>query len=180
MDNKTFLEKVYSLIGLTYDECVCDAVIRNALEISFSGTNWLFRSINNSGKYRYLTKRVVCGGGEEPPPGAIVFKIDESKTPSGYSTGPDAYHCGVVDYDGFVIHSSPKTGVRKDTKSRWIEWDYWGLMKQVSYEDVCDRINSVNSNRGDSNVTVDSISYGIEDLSDRELLEEIYRAVVRD
>lgn len=180
MNSKIFLEKVYSLIGLPYVECVCDAVIRNALGISFSGTNWLFRSVNNSGKYKYLTKRVMCGGGEEPPPGAVVFKIDESKTPKGYKTGPDAFHCGVVDYDGFVIHSSPKTGVRKDYNSRWNEWDYWGLMKQVNYENVSDRIDSWNSDRGNSDVTADSVFYGVESLTDRELLEAIYNSVVRD
>ena len=178
MHNLSFLNKVKNLIGMTYDECVCDAIIRRALNISFQGTNWLFRSINNSSKYRYLTERHACGDGITPPPGAVVFKIDETKTPKGYDTGPDAYHCGVVDVDGYVIHSSPKTGVRKDVTSRWNEWDYWGLMKQVEYSD-----ENVSVGSGDgvnSDVATDGFSDYCETLTDRELLESIYRAVVRD
>lgn len=174
MLNNLFLERCKTLIGMTYDSCVCDAVIRRALNINFKGTNWLFRSINNSSKYRYLTERHACGDGTTPPPGAVVFKIDETKTPKGYETGPDAYHCGVVDADGYVIHSSPKTGVRKDTTSRWTEWDYWGLMKQVEYSDEDVSIGS--GNGGNS----DEVSDYCETLTDRELLEAIYRAVVKD
>lgn len=170
MKNIDFLEKVVALIGYAYDTCDCKDVIAKALGIRFAGTNWLFRSINNSSKYRYLVERHACGDGTTPPPGAVVFKIDETKTPKGYETGPDAYHCGVVDIDGYVIHSSPKTGVRKDMLSRWTEWDYWGLMKQVEYSD-----NEVNSD-----VDIDEVSDYCETLTDRELLEAIYRAVVKD
>lgn len=173
MRNTDFVKECNSLIGLSYSQCVCDAVIRRALNISFAGTNWLFRSIKNSSKYRYVTELHVCGDGFAPPPGAVVFKIDETKTPKGYETGPDAYHCGVVDYDGYVIHSSPKTGVRKDMTSRWTEWDYWGLMKQVEYSDEDVSVGS--GDGGNSNV-----SDYCETLTDRELLEAIYRAVVKD
>lgn len=178
MKSNIFLDKVRELIGISYHCCDCAAVIRKSLNIAFSGTNWLFRSINNSPKYRYIKERHACGDGSTPPPGAVVFKIDETKTPEGYSTGPDAYHCGVVDEDGYVIHSSPKTGVRKDMTSRWTDWDYWGLMKQVEYsnENVSDR----SSDRGDSASTSDSISNYCESLTDREILEAIYRAVVKD
>lgn len=174
MNNLSFLNNVKKLIGKTYDECVCDALIRRALNISFKGTNWLFRSIKNSSKYRYLIERHACGDGTTPPPGAVVFKIDESKTPKGYDSGPDAYHCGVVDMDGYVIHSSPKTGVRKDMTSRWTDWDYWGLMKQVEYTDENDSVGIEDNEKSD-------IFYDYcETLTDRELLESIYRAVVRD
>lgn len=178
MNNILFLHEVKNLIGLSYDNCVCDAVIRRALNISFKGTNWLFRSINNSSKYRYLIKRHACGDGTTPPPGAVVFKVDESKTPKGYETGPDAYHCGVVDEDGFVIHSSPKTGVRKDMTSRWTDWDYWGLMKQVEYDDENVYIEDGDDENYDG-VTGEIYDY-CETLTDRELLESIYRAVVKD
>lgn len=178
MNNIKFTEKCKTLIGLKYSECVCDAVIRRALNISFSGSNWLFRSINNSSKYRYLKERHACGDGYTPPPGAVVFKIDETKTPEGYSTGPDAYHCGVVDEDGYVIHSSPKTGVRKDMTSRWTDWDYWGLMKQVEYSN--ENVSDGSGNGGDSASTSDSIYDYCETLTDREILEAIYRAVVKD
>lgn len=178
MLNKLFLKRCHSLIGMTYDSCVCDAVIRRALNINFKGTNWLFRSINNSSKYRYLTERHACGDGTTPPPGAVVFKIDETKTPKGYETGPDAYHCGVVDDDGYVIHSSPKTGVRKDITSRWTQWDYWGLMKQVDYSD--ENVSTGGSDGGNSDAIDDEVFDYCETLTDRELLEAIYRAVVKD
>lgn len=179
MLNSLFIKRCKTLIGMNYDSCVCDAVIRRALNINFKGTNWLFRSINNSSKYRYLTERHACGDGTTPPPGAVVFKIDETKTPKGYETGPDAYHCGVVDEDGYVIHSSPKTGVRKDLTSRWTEWDYWGLLKHVEYENVggvcigdcVGGISAANSNDFHEELT---------EMTDRQLLIAIYNAVVRD
>ena len=177
MRSDKFLRNVMSLCGETYEKCPCDAVIRRSLNINFKGTNWLFRSIKNSSKYKYLTERHACGDGTTPPPGSIVFKTDETKTPKGYETGPDAYHCGVVDEDGYVIHSSPKTGVRKDMTSRWTYWDYWGLMKQVEYGNE----NSYDgSSDGVNSTTSDSISDYCETLTDREILEAIYRAVVKD
>ena len=107
-----------------------------------------------------------------------MFKTDETKTPKGYSTGPDAYHCGVVDEDGYVIHSSPKTGVRKDMTSRWTEWDYWGLMKQVEYSN--ENVSDGSSYGGDSSADSDSIHDYCKTLTDRDILEAIYRAVVKD
>ena len=177
MTNNEFILKVKALIGIPYDKCACDAVIRRALNISFEGTNWLFRSINNSSKYRYLIERHACGDGVNPPPGSVVFKVDENKIPDGYSDKPDAYHCGVVDFDGYIIHSSPKTGVRKDMTSHWTNWDYWGLMKQVEYSD--ENVSDVNNDGGDSS-TSDSISDYCKSMTDREILEAIYRAVVKD
>lgn len=172
MKNKEFISNCYTLLGKPYSEVDCIGVIRKALNIRIEGSNWLFRSINNSPKYRYLVLRKPCSSDETPPPGAVVFKIDESKTPNGYETGPDAYHCGVVDEDGYVIHSSPKTGVRKDFNSRWKTWDYWGLMKQVEYnnENVC----SGNSNRGDCDVATNDIHDYVKSLTDREILEALY------
>lgn len=178
MLNVEFLRKVKSLIGKNYSECDCAAVIRMALNIKFSGTNWLFRSINNSSKYRYIKELHACGDGTIPPPGAIVFKTDGTKTPEGYDAGPDAYHCGVVDNDGYVIHSSPKTGVRKDKTSRWAYWNYWGLMKQVEYPN--ENISDGHDNGKDSTSTSDSPSDRLESLTDRGLLEAIYRSVVKD
>lgn len=178
MNNINFLNECKKLYGTPYNDCMCDAVIRRSLNINFKGTNWLFRSIKNSSKYRYLSERHVCGDGTTPPPGAVVFKIDETKTPKGYETGPDAYHCGVVDVDGYVIHSSPKTGVRKDMTSRWTDWDYWGLMKQVEYSD--ENVSVGSSDGGNSDVATNEVFDYCETLTDRELLEAIYRAVVKD
>lgn len=179
MVNNLFLERCRSLIGMSYDSCVCDAVIRRALNIDFKGTNWLFRSINNSSKYRYLTERHACGDGTTPPSGAVVFKIDESKTPKGYKSGPDAYHCGIVDEDGYIIHSSPKTGVRKDLTSRWTDWDYWGLLKHVEYQNangVCVGDCVGGNSDADSSKFHDELS----EMTDRQLLIAIYNAVMRD
>ena len=178
MKYNIFLDKVKSFIGIPYRDCVCDAIIRNALGVKFSGVNWLFRSINNSPKYRYLIERHACGDGTTPPPGAVVFKTDENKIPKGYEDKPDAYHCGVVDEDGYVIHSSPKTGVRKDMTSRWTNWDYWGLMKQVEYSD--ENVSDGSSDGVDSSSDSDSIYDYCKTLTDRDILEAIYRAVVKD
>lgn len=174
MKNIDFIAKVNVLIGTAYDSCDCKDVIAKSLGIRFAGTNWLFRSIKNSSKYRYLVERHVCGDGTTPPPGAVTFMVDEGVTPKGYDSGPNAYHCGVVDVDGYVIHSSPKTGVRKDMTSHWTEWNYWGLMKQVEYID-----EDVSSDNGDGVIYVD-FHGDHKTLTDRELLERIYRAVVRD
>lgn len=178
MLNTEFIDNVKKLIGISYNECDCAAVIRKALNINFSGTNWLFRSLNNSSKYKYITELHKCGDGVNPPHGSVVFKVDENKIPDGYKDKPDAYHCGVVDSDGYVIHSSPKRGVRKDMTSHWTDWDYWGLMKQVEYND--ENVSNGNSCICDLAYTSDSISDYCESLSDRELLEAIYRAVVKD
>lgn len=179
MNNIIFIERVRDLIGTPYDKCVCDAVIRNVLNINFKGTNWLFRSVNNSTKYRYLIERHACGDGTTPPPGAVTFKIDETKTPKGYKTGPDAHHCGVVDSDGYVIHSSPKTGVRKDMTSRWTDWDYWGLLKHVEYENSSG-LHSGDGVGGNNDVNSNEFYDEFEEMTDRQLLIAIYNAVVRD
>lgn len=165
MKSKDFIAGCLSLCGKSYEVCDCIGVVTKSLGIRCKGTNWLFRSINNSPKYRYLIERHACGDGTTPPPGAVVFKIDETNVPNGYETGPDVYHCGVVDEDGYVIHSSPKSGVRKDYTSKWSYWDYWGLMKQVDYNSKLVSVDKHNC---------------LDTLTDRELLEAIYNAVVKD
>lgn len=177
MLNTEFIDNAKKLIGISYNECDCAAVIRKSLNINFSGTNWLFRSLNNSSKYKYITELHKCGDGVTPPPGSVVFKADENKIPEGYNDKPDAYHCGVVDSDGYIIHSSPKTGVRKDMASRWTDWNYWGLMKQVEYTNK--NVYDGSSDDGYSS-TSDSISGYCESMTNREILEAIYRAVVKD
>ena len=172
MKNKDFIAGCLSLCGKPYEVCDCIGVVTKSLGIRCKGTNWLFRSINNSPKYRYLIERHACGDGSTPPPGAVVFKADENKIPKGYEDKPDAYHCGVVDEDGYVIHSSPKTGVRKDMTSQWTNWDYWGLMKQVEYDNENDY--------GVSNNVTGSSHDCFKTMSDREIIEAIYRAVVKD
>ena len=134
MTNIVFVERVRTLIGKPYSECDCKDVIAKALGIRFSGTNWLWRSVNNSAKYKYLKERYSY----EPPIselilGDILFKI-RSGVPSGYNDEPDAYHVSVYVGGGTIIHSSPKTGVRID-EYRPREWNAYGRMKQVEYTD---------------------------------------------
>lgn len=135
MLNTVFVEHVKDLVGQPYAFCDCKDVIAKALDIRFSGTNWLWRSIKNSSKYRYLTERVqlprLTG---ELIPGDILFKIRDG-VPPNYNDSPDAYHVSVYIGDGFIIHSSPKTGVRVDEYIPG-EWQGWGRMKQVEYENA--------------------------------------------
>lgn len=158
MTNTEFVRGVKSLMGTPYTKCDCIHVITNVLGIKCSGTNWLFRSTKNSSKYRYLS--MICKTSEGvPPTGAVVFKT-RNKIPTGYSDLPDAYHCGVVDSDGYVIHSSPSTGVRKDTSSHYSAWSYFGLMKQVEYVD-------------------EPASEDKEELTDHEMIKALYNKLVK-
>ena len=135
MLNTVFVEHVKELVGMPYAFCDCKDVIAKALGIRFSGTNWLWRSVKNSSKYRYLSERVqsphLTG---ELIPGDIIFKIRDI-VPDGYDDAPDAYHVAVYIGDGCIIHSSPKTGVRVD-EYIYGSWQGWGRMKQVEYENT--------------------------------------------
>ena len=135
MLNTEFVERVKALVGTPYANCDCKEVIAKALGIRFSGTNWLWRSVKNSSKYRYLKERIhspVLSG--DLVPGDILFKIRDG-VPSGYGDAPDAYHVAVYTGDGCIIHSSPKTGVRVDDYI-YGAWQGWGRMKQVEYQSL--------------------------------------------
>lgn len=132
MLNTEFIEGVKALIGTPYSQCDCKDVIAKPLGIRFAGTNWLWRSIKNSSKYRYLVSRVrspVPTDGLKP--GDILFKIRD-KAPEGYDEQPDAYHVAVYIGNGRIVHSSPSTGVREDDYI-FGAWQGWGIMKQVEY-----------------------------------------------
>lgn len=132
MLNTDFVDGVKSLIGTPYAKCDCKDVIAKPLGIRFAGTNWLWRSIKNSSKYRYLVSRVqspVPTDGLKP--GDILFKIRD-KVPDGYDDKPDAYHVSVYIGNGKIVHSSPSTGVREDDYA-FGAWQGWGVMKQVEY-----------------------------------------------
>ena len=134
MTNTVFIERVRALIGKPYSECDCKDVIAKPLGIHFAGTNWLWRSIKNSSKYRYLVSRVRS---PEPvgnmKPGDILFKIKD-KVPDGYDDKPDAYHVSVYIGNGKIVHSSPSTGVR-EADYIYGAWQGWGRMKQVKYQE---------------------------------------------
>lgn len=132
MLNTEFVDGVKALIGTPYAKCDCKDVIAKPLGIRFAGTNWLWRSIKNSSKYRYL---VSCVQSSMPTdglkPGDILFKIRD-KVPDGYDDKPDAYHVSVYIGNGKIVHSSPPIGVREDDYV-FGAWQGWGVMKQVEY-----------------------------------------------
>lgn len=135
MLNTKFVEGVKALIGTPYSQCDCKDVIAKPLGIRFAGTNWLWRSIKNSSKYRYLVSRVQSPMPTDGlKPGDILFKIRD-KVPDGYDDRPDAYHVSVYIGNGKIVHSSPSTGVREDDYV-FGAWQGWGVMKQVEYRAV--------------------------------------------
>lgn len=135
MKNTEFVRKVCLLCGLSYEVCDCKDVVRKPLGISFKGTNWLWRSIFNSSKYRFLKWRVASEPDEsELEPGDVLFKIVWDKIPPGYHDCPNAHHVGVYIGNGEVVHSSPGVGVRRAPFVS-SEWDGWGKMLQVQYID---------------------------------------------
>lgn len=134
MLNTEFVEGVMALIGTPYTKCDCKDVIAKPLGIRFAGTNWLWRSIKNSSKYRYLVSRVQSPiPTDDLKPGDILFKIRD-KVPDGYDDKPDAYHVSVYIGNGKIVHSSPSTGVREDNYV-YGAWQGWGRMKQVEYQE---------------------------------------------
>lgn len=62
------------------------------------GTNWLWRSIANSSRYRHLTWRQEGIGGAKA--GMLAFK----------KRGEDVHHVGLVTGEGTVIHASSVYG----------------------------------------------------------------------
>ena len=156
MLNTEFIEGVKALIGTPYSKCDCKDVIAKPLCIRFAGTNWLWRSINNSSKYRYLVERAQTSLlPSDIKRGDILFKIRDG-IPNGYSDSPDAYHVAVYIGDGKIVHSSPKTGVREDDYV-FGAWQGWGRMKQVEYTDEGKKYDP--------------------DLSDHEMIKAIYEKI---
>lgn len=135
MTNSQFAVNAERLIGKPYSEVDCIGVVRQALGIRCQGTNWLWRSVNNGSKYKYLSKRV-----ERPienweiQNGIVVFKINWSSIPQGYTDTPNAYHVGVLS-NWNVIQSNPSTGVIR-SHFEPSEWQGFGYMKQVEYQSI--------------------------------------------
>lgn len=137
MKASTFIASARSLIGLTYEQCDCIGVVRKAAGIRCQGTNWLWRSINNSPAYQYLTARTTDMKSVLFHPGALVFKIKQTAVPIGYSDTPDCHHVGILtrmpDGQLGVIHSSPSTGVREELFV-YTAWDGYGALKQIELD----------------------------------------------
>lgn len=129
-----FIDNCKALVGQSYELTDCIGVVRKALGIQCQGTNWLWRSINNSAKYKYLTFRSTTLP-DAITPGTVLFKVQFDVIPSGYSDKPNCYHIGVPVGDGMVVDSTPKYGVRLRNLYP-DEWDAWGELKQVEFSSV--------------------------------------------
>lgn len=100
------------LIGTPYTEAMqCDDLIVETIRRSrggvkgyrIAGTNWLWESIRNAGKYRHITWRQEGLGGARA--GMLAFKRTEQ----------DVHHVGIVTGEGSVIHSSSAWGCVAET-----------------------------------------------------------------
>lgn len=99
------------LLGTPYEQMDCMALIREIIKRSAGGvpdyrcegTNWLWKSIGNSGKYRHLTWQQ--DGIDGARAGMLAFKRN----------GDDVHHVGLVTCEGTVIHSSSVKGCVVET-----------------------------------------------------------------
>ena len=114
-----------SLLGTPYSEIDCIGLIVRVIRTSpggvgayrCQGTNWLWRSIDNSAKYRDLTWRHEGIAGARA--GMLAFK----------RRSRDVHHVGLVTGDGTVIHSSSAAGKVVETKLD----DTWQLLAVHRY-----------------------------------------------
>lgn len=134
IEAKEFVEKARSFIGEPYSKMDCIAVVRKAAGISCKGTNWLWRSVDNSAKYRYLTKRGKDSTSEMGKiAGLLVFRISWNQIPDGYDDKPNCYHVGILTGSGTVIQSQEKSGVTEKPYDPG-QWQGYGYLKQVQYQ----------------------------------------------
>ena len=136
MDQHEFVRRALSLVGQSYGECDCIGVVRKAANIKCQGTNWLWRSIFNSPKYRYLVERSVKPlTPDRYEDGLLVFRIRFDQIPKGYTDTPDCHHVGVLGFNNGrweVIQSNPSPGVT-NTGFSPSQWDGWGKLKMIDY-----------------------------------------------
>lgn len=100
------IQTARSLIGTPYSELDCIGLIVHVIRTSpggvptyrCQGTNWLWRSIDNSARYRDLAWRQE--GIQGARAGMLAFK----------RSGKDVHHVGLVTGDGTVVHSSSAKG----------------------------------------------------------------------
>lgn len=123
-----------SYIGTPYADMDCIhliiAVIRNApggaKDYRCQGTNWLWDSVNNSGKYQHLTERYESLSGAQA--GMLAFKR--------YGTAAED-HVGLVTGEGTIIHSSSVNGrgVVETPLSVSEGWDLLGVHRYIEVAD---------------------------------------------
>lgn len=101
-----------ALIGTPYSRVDCIGLIVRVIRTSpggdptyrCQGTNWLWRSIDNSARYRDLTWRQE--GIQGARAGMLAFKRN----------GENVHHVGLVTGDGTVVHSSSAKGEVVETE----------------------------------------------------------------
>ena len=123
-----------SYIGMPYSEMDCIRlivmVIRNSpggvKDYRCQGTNWLWDSVNNSGKYRHLTSREE--GLSSAQAGKLAFKR--------YGENAED-HVGIVTGEGTIIHSSSVNGrgVVETPLTRAEGWDLLGVHRYIEVAD---------------------------------------------
>lgn len=123
------IEAARRLIGTPYNELDCIGLIAKVIRTApggvsdyrCQGTNWLWDSVGNSGKYRHLVWRQHGLAGAKA--GHVAFK----------ATGSDVHHIGLVTGEGTVIHSSSTQGGRGVVETPLTEAENWSLLGQHRY-----------------------------------------------
>lgn len=123
-----------SMIGTPYAQMDCMALVTQVIRKSpggvknyrCQGTNWLWESTGNRGKYRHLTWRQEGIGA--PRAGMLAFKR--------YSTDNEG-HVGLVTAEGTVIHASSERGRVVETALTAAQgWDLLGVHRYIEAEEM--------------------------------------------
>lgn len=132
------IDTARSMIGTPYEQMDCMALIIQVIRRSpggekgyrCQGTNWLWDSIDNGGKYRHLVSRKEGIGGAKA--GMLAFKR--------YGLA-DEGHIGLVTEKGTVIHSSSTggRGVVETPLTAAQGWDLLGIHRYIETDEAEER-----------------------------------------
>ena len=119
-----------ALIGTPYSTLDCIGLIVRVIRTApggdptyrCQGTNWLWRSIDNSPKYRDLTRQIVGVAGAAA--GMLAFK----------RSGNNIHHVGLVTGEGTVIHSSSAAGKVVETALD-ASWHLMGVHRMIETDE---------------------------------------------
>lgn len=120
------IEAARALIGTPYATLDCIGLIVRVIRTApggdptyrCQGTNWLWRSVSNSPKYRDLTRQIV--GVRDAQAGMLAFK----------RSGANVHHVGLVTGEGTVIHSSSARGQVVETALD-VSWHLLGVHRMI-------------------------------------------------
>ena len=119
-----------ALIGTPYATLDCIGLIVRVIRTApggdptyrCQGTNWLWRSVSNSPKYRDLTRQIV--GIRDARAGMLAFK----------RSGDNIHHVGLVTGEGTVIHSSSAAGKVVETALD-ASWHLMGVHRLIETDE---------------------------------------------